>query len=86
MDDIAHPPARLQAISSTPLSSKSAQSTIDDFLSDFQSRSTPSKGGDTTITAQLQKLSKALKEKRTRDRKLQGDSWYPFVFFRVVCP
>ncbi|KAH7910249.1 hypothetical protein BJ138DRAFT_132954 [Hygrophoropsis aurantiaca] len=74
MDDIAHSPVRLQAISSTPLSAKSAQSTIDNFLSDFQNRSTPSKGGDTTITAQLQKLSNALKEKRARDRKLQDDS------------
>ncbi|KIJ65349.1 hypothetical protein HYDPIDRAFT_88303 [Hydnomerulius pinastri MD-312] len=69
MDDIARPPVRLQATSSVPLSLKAAQSRVDDFLSDFQSRSSPSKGGDTTITAQLEKLSKALKEQRARERK-----------------
>lgn len=62
MDDIAHPPVRLQATSSIPISLKNALSRLDNFLSDFQARSTPSKGSDTSITAQLQKLSKALKE------------------------
>ncbi|KIK76048.1 hypothetical protein PAXRUDRAFT_171031 [Paxillus rubicundulus Ve08.2h10] len=69
MDDIAHPPVRLQANSSTPLSLKVAQARIDEFLNDFRSRSSPSKGGDATMTAQLDKLSKALKEQRARGRK-----------------
>ena len=62
MDDIAHPPVRLQTVSSVPITLKNALSRIDTFLSDFQARSTPSKGSDTSITAQLQKLSKALKD------------------------
>ncbi|KAF8839379.1 hypothetical protein BDN67DRAFT_953611 [Paxillus ammoniavirescens] len=68
MDDIARPPVRLQANSSTSLSLKATQAHIDAFLNDFQSRSSPSKGGDATMTAQLDKLSKALKEQRARDR------------------
>ncbi|KAF9237140.1 hypothetical protein BU15DRAFT_49139, partial [Melanogaster broomeanus] len=74
--EVARPPVRLQANSSTKLSLKATQTCIDEFLNDFQNRSTPSKGGDTTITAQLEKLSKALKEQRARNRKqeeLHGD-------------
>ncbi|EGN96960.1 hypothetical protein SERLA73DRAFT_185219 [Serpula lacrymans var. lacrymans S7.3] len=71
MDESLRPPVRLQAISATTISLKSANASVNDFLADFQSRSTPSKGGDTTITAQLQKLSDALQERRTRDRKMQ---------------
>ncbi|KAG2030573.1 hypothetical protein BDR03DRAFT_905931 [Suillus americanus] len=66
MDDIAHPPVRLQAASSVPISSKHALSLVNNFLDDFQARSTPSKGSDTSITAQLQKLSKALEEECIR--------------------
>ncbi|KAG2046892.1 hypothetical protein BDR06DRAFT_964530 [Suillus hirtellus] len=66
MDDIAHPPARLQAASSVPISSRHALSRVNDFLDDFQARSTPSKGSDTSITAQLQKLSKALEQECIR--------------------
>ncbi|KAG2030568.1 hypothetical protein BDR03DRAFT_974444 [Suillus americanus] len=66
MDDIAHPPVRLQAASSVPISSKHALSLVNNFLDDFQAHSTPSKGSDTSITAQLQKLSKALEEECIR--------------------
>ncbi|KAG2067360.1 hypothetical protein BDR04DRAFT_871262 [Suillus decipiens] len=66
MDDIAHPPVRLQAASSVLISSRHALSLVSNFLDDFQARSTPSKGSDTSITAQLQKLSKALEQECIR--------------------
>lgn len=69
MEDWGRPPVRIQANASLPLTLKSTQSHLDDFLIDFQTRSTPSKGGDTTITAQLEKLSKSLKEQRARERQ-----------------
>ncbi|KAG2143764.1 uncharacterized protein EDB93DRAFT_567492 [Suillus bovinus] len=69
MDDIAHPPVRLQATSSIPISSRQALTRINNFLDDFQARSTPSKGSDTSITAQLQKLSKALEQECIRQSK-----------------
>ncbi|KAI9572014.1 hypothetical protein HD554DRAFT_1987150, partial [Boletus coccyginus] len=69
MEDTTRPPVRVQANASSPLSLKAAQSHVDEFLIDFQTRSTPSKGGDTTITAQLEKLSKSLKEQRARARR-----------------
>lgn len=76
MDDVVRPPARVQANASSPLSLKAAQSHVDEFLIDFQARSIPSKGGDTTITAQLDKLSKSLKEQRARERQNRGTRWY----------
>ncbi|KAG2141862.1 hypothetical protein DEU56DRAFT_795229 [Suillus clintonianus] len=69
MDDIARPPVRLQAASSLPISSKQALSRVNKFLDDFQARSTPSKGSDTSITAQLQKLSKAIEQECIRQSK-----------------
>ncbi|KAG0704550.1 hypothetical protein DFH29DRAFT_363799 [Suillus ampliporus] len=68
-DDIAHPPVRLRATSSVPVSSKHALARVNKFLDDFQARSTPSKGSDTSITAQLQKLSKALELECIRQSK-----------------
>ena len=76
MDDSVHPPVRLQAISSTTLSTKTVKGRVDDFLADFQNRSTPAKGGDTTVTAQLQKLSGALQEKLDRRKTADLASWY----------
>jgi hypothetical protein len=76
MDDSVHPPVRLQAISSTTLSTKTVKGRVDDFLVDFQNRSTPAKGGDTTVTAQLQKLSGALQEKLDRRKTADLASWY----------
>jgi hypothetical protein len=69
MDDIAHPPVRLQAASSVSISSRHALARVNNFLDDFQARSTPSKGSDTSITAQLQKLSKALEQECIRQSK-----------------
>ncbi|KAG1747780.1 uncharacterized protein EDB91DRAFT_1048126 [Suillus paluster] len=69
MDDIAHSPVHLQAVSSAPVSSRHALSRVKGFLDDFQARSTPSKGSDTSITAQLQKLSKALEQECIRQSK-----------------
>jgi L-2-hydroxyglutarate oxidase LhgO len=68
MDAAVNPPVRIQAIKSTEASAKTVQRSIDSFLVDFQSRCTPAKGGNTTITAQLQKLSQALHEERGRKR------------------
>jgi hypothetical protein len=75
MDDSVRPPVRLQAISSTGLSTKGVKARVDDFLVDLQNRSTPSKGGDTAVTAQLQKLSDALQQKLDR-RKNGSGAWY----------
>jgi hypothetical protein len=72
MDEPLQPPVRLQAISSTAISTRSAKARIDGFLADFQNRSTPAKGGDTTVTAQLQKLSRALQQKLDRQKAAQG--------------
>ncbi|EPQ56103.1 hypothetical protein GLOTRDRAFT_99501 [Gloeophyllum trabeum ATCC 11539] len=56
----AVPPVRIHAVSSTPISTEETQARLDQFLADFQNRSTASKGGDTTVTVQLQKLNEAL--------------------------
>ena len=66
MDDASttHPPVRLHAVSSEPLSMKAAHAHVDEFLSSLKMRSTL----DATVTAQLAKLSKALKEERARGR------------------
>ncbi|KAI6096895.1 hypothetical protein EDD16DRAFT_1499963 [Pisolithus croceorrhizus] len=69
MDDTARPPVRLQAISSKPLSLKDTQVHVDGFLSDLNSRNAFVKGLDSTTTSQLEKLSKALREERARERK-----------------
>ncbi|KIM60126.1 hypothetical protein SCLCIDRAFT_1217152 [Scleroderma citrinum Foug A] len=68
MDDASTPPVRLHPTSSQPLSMKAAQAHVDEFLSSLKVRSTPSKGFDATVTSQLVKLSKALKEERARGR------------------
>ena len=84
MDDSVRPPVRLQAISSTGLSTKSVKASIDAFMADFQNRSTPVKG-DTTVTAQLQKLSDALQQKLDR-RKNGGGAWYVIELeIRCLC-
>jgi hypothetical protein len=72
MDAAVNPPVRIHAIKSTEASAKTVQRSIDSFLVDFQSRCTPAKGGNTTITAQLQKLSDALHEERERRKKRQS--------------
>lgn len=79
MEHTTRPPVRIQANTSSPLSLKTAKSHVDEFLIDFQTRSTPSKGGDITITAQLEKISKSLKEQRVRERQTRGTWWYDTI-------
>ncbi|KAG9308040.1 hypothetical protein JVU11DRAFT_12607 [Chiua virens] len=87
MEDSARPPIRIRAISSSPLSLKVAQVNVDAFLNDFQARSMPSKGGDTTIIAQLEKLKKSLKEQRARERQSKKTRWYRHTYFSLsTCP
>lgn len=61
MDNL-QPPVRILPISSTKLSSEEALYALDEFLADFQERSSPLKGEDNTVTVQLQKLSAVLQE------------------------
>ena len=70
MDDSVYPPVRLQAVSSTSLSTKNVKDRLRKFLEDFQNRSTPSSSGDSTVTAHLQKLSNALQDKIDRGKTL----------------
>ncbi|KAF7370138.1 Short-chain dehydrogenase/reductase family protein [Mycena sanguinolenta] len=66
MDAPLHPPLRIDAISSTSLSSKSAQKRLESLLVDFQGRTTAAQGGGgrSAVTVQVQKLRDALKEER----------------------
>lgn len=72
MDESVQPPVRLQVVSSSNISTKNVKGRIEDFLEDLQNRSTPSKGGDSAVTAQLQKLSGALQQKL--DRRNLGET------------
>ncbi|KAF8141329.1 hypothetical protein EV363DRAFT_1465357 [Boletus edulis] len=83
MEDTTRPPVRIQANASSSLSLKATKSHLDEFLIDFHTRSTPSKGGDTTITAQLEKLSKSLKEQRARERQIRRNRWYSHTCFTL---
>jgi hypothetical protein len=69
MDRPLVPPVRIQAISATPISLKVAQKNMENFLDDFQARSTSAQGGNGTVTVQLRKLAVALKEERKLGRK-----------------
>ena len=66
MDAAINPPVRLQALSSTLISTKNALSHLEDFLVDLEDRGTPSKGADTTVVAQLKKMSQALQQECAR--------------------
>ncbi|KAI0057639.1 hypothetical protein BV25DRAFT_1762654, partial [Artomyces pyxidatus] len=70
MDDNA-PPVRILTVSTKKLSTKAAHATLAQFLEDFQERSSTIKGGDNTVTVQLQKLSMALQEERRRRRDVE---------------
>lgn len=69
MAESVQPPVRLQALSSTGLSTKNVKNRLDSFVTDFQNRST--KSGDAAVTVQLQKLSGALQQKM--DKRKQAD-------------
>ncbi|EIW75326.1 hypothetical protein CONPUDRAFT_85546 [Coniophora puteana RWD-64-598 SS2] len=72
MDDTVYPPVRLQPLASRPLSEKHAQASIDAFLDSYYARGMQNGGSaDSTVTAQLQKLSAALKDGRAREKALR---------------
>jgi hypothetical protein len=62
------PPPRIIPSTTKSLSTKRAQSRLETFLDEFESRNSALKGGDKTITVQLQKLNKALLEERQRQK------------------
>jgi len=64
MDPALTPPVRIQPLSATPITAKVARKHIDNFLDDFQARSTSAQSGNSAVTVQLQKLAIALKEER----------------------
>lgn len=64
--NVSDPPPRITTITSRNLSAKRAQSRIQAFLDDFENRNSALKGGNKTVTAQLQKLNQALLEERQR--------------------
>ncbi|KAH8997094.1 hypothetical protein EDB86DRAFT_2803573 [Lactarius hatsudake] len=70
MDSInaSDPPPRITTTSTKVLSTKRAQIPLQAFLDEFEDRNPPSKGGDKTVTAQLQKLNEALLEERHRQK------------------
>ena len=69
MDPPLTPPARIQVLSTTPISTKTTQKRLQLFLDDFQARNTSAQGGNTAVTVQLQKLADALKEERKKGKK-----------------
>ena len=69
MDAPLDPPVRFCTTKSTEASVKTVQGRLEAFLGDFQARSTPAKGGNTTVIAQLQKLTDALREERQRKKE-----------------
>ena len=70
MDNInaSDPPPRITAATSKNISAKRAQSRIQAFLDDFENRNSTLKGGDKTVTIQLQKLNQALLDERQRQK------------------
>ena len=68
MDPPLTPPARIQVVSTTPISIKTTQHRLQGFLDNFQARSTSAQGGNTAVTVQLQKLMDALKEERVKNK------------------
>jgi hypothetical protein len=66
--DASDPPPRITTTSSKNLSAKRAQIRIQAFLDDFENRNSALKGGDKTVTVQLQKLNQALLEERQRQK------------------
>lgn len=68
MDSSPQPPVRIIPTSSTKLSPTQALDALDEFMADFQERSSPLKGGDNTVTVQLQKLSTALQQEEEATR------------------
>jgi len=75
MDAPLVPPIRLQPGKSTPISNKTAEAHIKQFLIDYTNRMLMSGGAvrsDTTITAQLQSLSAAMHDERKKKKATRG--------------
>jgi len=70
MDNInaSDPPPIITTTSTKNISAKRAQSRIQTFLDDFENRNSTLKGGDKTVTVQLQKLNQALLDERQRQK------------------
>jgi len=66
--NVSDPPRRITPVSSKNISAKRAQLRIQAFLDDFENRNSTLKGGDKTVTVQLQKLNQALLDERQRQK------------------
>jgi len=64
MDAAVTPPLRIQTSKSTPISSQVARAHLQHFLSDLELRGVATSGGDSTVIAQLRKVTDALREER----------------------
>jgi hypothetical protein len=62
MDTPLNPPIPIQPSSAKSISSKKVEKRLDQFLNNFEARTTAAQGGNTAVTVQLQKLKDALKE------------------------
>ena len=63
MDAPLHPPLRISALSSKPLTKKATQKRLETFLQDFEDRATAAhSSGQTTASVQVRKLKEALKD------------------------
>ncbi|KAI0732182.1 hypothetical protein C8Q72DRAFT_969413 [Fomitopsis betulina] len=70
MDAAVTPPLRLQALQTNRVSSSSTRARLQNFLAEYDDRRRlASHGGDSTIAAQLQKLTEALREERDVHKK-----------------
>ena len=71
MDAAITPPLRLQVVRADGISSSSARARLQNFLAGYDDRRRlASHGGDSTIAAQLQKVTEALREERDIRKKL----------------
>jgi hypothetical protein len=66
--NVSDPPPRITTTTAKNISARRAQIRIQAFLDDFDDRNSALKGGDKTVTAQLQKLNQALFEERQRQK------------------
>ncbi|KAF9064739.1 hypothetical protein BDP27DRAFT_1270001, partial [Rhodocollybia butyracea] len=65
MDPALHPPIILQPLSSRPIRAKNVAKRLDNFVDDFQARTTAAQG------VQLQKLKEAMQEELARKEALK---------------
>lgn len=65
MSDTLHPPLRIAVEGGESVSASAEKSHVGAFLEDYASRMA-TKGGDATMTTQLQKLKKALEKEQKK--------------------